>query len=148
MCENQIFPFCIRATPKHKGRPLKSRHGGFYAPFSTLIRTVFGAFGEVTGAGHQHRPEALLAVMDAALADLVILPPAVLTQEEGPFQPPFFTPAHRYPCSGASRTGRPFSGGLRSEHSCLASSSLSRIEGFFSTSSPRLPLLITPSIIP
>ena len=84
---------------KHKGRPLKSRHREFYAPFSTLIRTVFGAFGTVTGAGHQHRPETLLAVMDTVLADLVILPPAILTQEEGPFQPPLLAPAHRS-CSG------------------------------------------------
>ena len=145
---------------KHKDRPLKSRHRGFYAPFSTLIHTVFGAFGEVTGAGHQHRPETLLAVVDTSLADLIILPPAIPPKEEGPFQPPFFTPAHGSPCSGASRSGRPFSGGLRSEHSFFASSSRSRMEGFFSvppfsaasfafsTSSPRLPLLITPSIMP
>jgi len=44
--------------------------------------------------GNQDRPETLLAVMGAALAGLVILPPSVLTQEEGPFQPPFLAPAH------------------------------------------------------
>ena len=57
---------------------------------------------------------------------------------------------------GVSRPGRPFSGGLCSEHSFFASSSRSRMEGFFpgplsaafSVSSPRRPLLITPSIIP
>ena len=31
------------------------------------------------GAGHQLRPETLLAVMGAALADLIILPSAVRT---------------------------------------------------------------------
>ena len=45
-------------------------------------------------AGHHHRPEALLAGMDAALAELVVLVPAVLAQEQRPFQTPFLAPAH------------------------------------------------------
>ena len=53
-------------------------------------------------AGHHHRPETLLAGMDAALAalaELVILASAVLAQEERPFQTPFFASAHKS-CSG------------------------------------------------
>jgi len=51
------------------------------------------------GAGDKNRPEALLAWVGAALADLVILSAAVLAQEESPFQPPLLAPAHRS-CSG------------------------------------------------
>ena len=51
------------------------------------------------GAGDKNHPEALLAGVGAALADLVILAAAVLAQEESPFQPPLFAPAHRS-CSG------------------------------------------------
>lgn len=71
---------------KHKDRPLKSRHRGFYAPFSTLIHTVFGAFGEVTGAGHQHRPETLLAVVDTFSAEGVKGDAATVVEKERPFQ--------------------------------------------------------------
>ena len=49
--------------------------------------------------GHHHRPETLLAGMDTALAELVVLAPAVLAQEERPFQTPFLAPAHKS-CSG------------------------------------------------
>ena len=51
------------------------------------------------GTGDEHRPEALLAGMDTALADLVVPAAAVLPQEEGPLQPPLLAPAHRS-CSG------------------------------------------------
>lgn len=51
-------------------------------------------------AGHHRCPETLLAGVGAALADIVILSAAVLTQEEGPLQPPLLAPAHRS-CSGA-----------------------------------------------
>ena len=44
--------------------------------------------------GQHHYPETLLAGMGTALAELVILAPAVLAQEERPFQMPFLTPAH------------------------------------------------------
>lgn len=40
-------------------------------------------------ASRQAHPEALLAAVGAFPAGVVILPPAVLTQEERPFQPPF-----------------------------------------------------------
>ena len=110
-------------------------------------------------ASHQVRPETLLAAVGAFPAGVVILPPAVLTQEERPFQPPFLASTHRQSCSGTSRPGILPSGGLCSAHSRLASASRSRMEGFsgvvrsayswaFSNSSPRLPLLITPSIMP
>ena len=46
------------------------------------------------GTGDEHHPEALLAGVGAALADLVILAAAVLPQEESPFQPPLLAPAH------------------------------------------------------
>ena len=49
--------------------------------------------------GDENRPETLFAGMDTALAELVILASAVLTQEERPFQTPFLAPAHKS-CSG------------------------------------------------
>ena len=66
----------------HKGGSRKSRHRRFFSPFSTPICTLFRACRLVMGAGDENRPEALLAGMDAALADLVILAAAVLPQEE------------------------------------------------------------------
>ena len=79
-------------------------------------------------------------------------------QEEGPFQPPLHAPAHRSPSSGGFFSGAGL--GCCFAHSCFAAASRSRMEGFFSgcvrsacslafsSSSPRLPLLITPSIMP
>ena len=142
----------------HKGGSRKSRHRRIFSPFSTPIPTLFRACGLVMGAGDKNHPEALLAGVGAALADLVILSAAVLAQEESPFQPPLLAPAHRS-CSGGFFWWA-LSGGLRSPHSRLASSSRSRMEGFFSgevrrtspfaasSSSPLRPLLMTPSIIP
>lgn len=139
----------------HKGVSPKRGYRRKIRPFSTLILTLFKASGLVMGAGHQRRPETLLTGMDTSPADRIILAAAVLPQEEGPFPPPFFTPAHKLPCSGVSRLGRFGSEGLCSAHSFFASSNLSRIEGLFSVStfarsisSPLRPLLITPSIIP
>lgn len=131
----------------HKGSLWKSRYSRLFCRFFTFIPAVFGAFGKIVGTGNQNHPETLLAIMGAAKTDLVILPPAVFPQEEGPFQTPFLAPAHRSPCSGASRPERFTSGGLRSAHSRFASSSRSRMEGF-TTASSRRPLLITPSIMP
>ena len=39
-------------------------------------------------ASDQTRPETLLAAVNTFFTDMVILPPAVLAQEERPFQPP------------------------------------------------------------
>ena len=144
-----------RHMRNHKGMVRNQRHSELFYDFRTLIVPVLRPFGMVAGTLHQLCPEALLAGMDAAHADFVILPPAVVAQKEVPFQPPSLASAHRSPCSGVLRPGFLTSGGLRSAHSRLASSSRSRMEGFFSavsvafsSSSPRLPLLITPSIIP
>ena len=79
---------------------------------------------------NQSRPKALLAAVGTFPAGAVILPPAVLAQEERPFQPPFLASAHRQSCSGTSRPGFLPSWGLCSAHSRLASSNRSRIEGF------------------
>ena len=65
----------------------------------------------------QTRPETLLAAVNTFFADMVILPPAVLTQEERPFQPPLLASAHRQSCSGTSRPDFLPSGGLCSAHS-------------------------------
>ena len=81
-------------------------------------------------ASHQARPETLLAAVNTFFTDMVILPPAVVTQEERPFQPPFLASAHRQSCSGTSRPDFLPSGGLCSAHSRFASSNRSRIEGF------------------
>ena len=72
-------------------------------------------------ASHQVRPETLLAAVVAFPAGVVILPPAVLAQEERPFQPPFLASAHRQSCSGTSRPGFFPSGGFCSAHSRLVS---------------------------
>ena len=42
------------------------------------------------GTGDENCLETLLAGMDTALIELVVLAPAVLAQEERPFQAPFF----------------------------------------------------------
>ena len=142
----------------HKDGSRKSHRRRFFSPFSTLICTLFRACGLVMGTGDEDCPEALLAGMDTALADLVVLAAAVLPQEESPFQPPLLAPAHRS-CSGGFFWWA-LSGDLRSPHSFFASASRSRMEGRFSgdvraasafaasCSSPLRPLLITPSIIP
>src|SRR5699024_3127597 len=109
--------------------------------------------------GPPHRPEALLAGMDTAFAELVILASAVLAQEECPLHTPFLAPAHKSPSSGGFFCGAGLSGPFRDPHSRFASSNRSRIEGFFSgvvlrasawafsSSSPRRPLLMIPSIM-
>lgn len=83
----------------HKVYSRKNRHKRFFAPFSTSIAALFRACGLVMGTGDEDCPEALLAGMDTALADLVVPAAAVLPQEEGPLQPPLLAPAHRS-CSG------------------------------------------------
>ena len=142
----------------HKGRVGKRRHRALFSPFSTLIHAFFHALGLEVRAVQHHRPEALLAGMDTALAEAVVLPPAVFPQEEGPFQPPLYAPAHSFPSSGGFFSVAGLVCCLA--HSCFAAASRSRMEGFFSgcvrsacslafsNSSPRLPLLITPSIMP
>ena len=82
------------------------------------------------GTGYQDHPETLLAVVGAATANLVVLPPAVLAQEEGPLLPPFLAPAHRSLRSGVPRPSRAFSGVGLSAHSRFASARRSRMEGF------------------
>ena len=142
----------------HKGGSRKSRHRRFFSLFSTPIPALFRACGLVMGTGDEDCPEALLAGVDTALADLVVPAAAALPQEEGPFQPPLLAPAHRS-CSGGFFWCT-LSGGLRSPHSFFASASRSRMEGrfsgvvlrvspwAFSCSSPLRPLFSTPSIIP
>ena len=141
-------------------------HGKSYSPYTekltqtvfrlfwTLIPALFGAKRKIMRAGHHH-PETLLAGMDTAFAELVIPASDVLAQEERPFQTPFFAPAHKSPISGKGLFGA-----FHNPHPHFASSSRSRMEGFFSggvlcTSawtfscfSPRPPLLIISSIIP
>ena len=132
----------------HKGLLFICQYRERNNDFSTLITTLFRTPGKIIGTSNQFHPEALLTIVYAALAEWVVLPSAALTQEESPFQPPFLAPAHSSPCSGVLRLGYHFSEDFRSVHSRFASSSRSRMEGFaFSCSSPRRPLLITPSII-
>ena len=142
----------------HKDDSRKSHRRRFFSPFSTPIPALFRACGLVMGTGDKNRPKTLLAGVDTALADLVVLAAAVLAQEESPLQPPLLAPAHRS-CSGGFFWWA-LSGGLRSTDSRLASASRSRMEGFFSgvvlrashwafsSSSPLWPLFSTPSIIP
>src|SRR5699024_3519153 len=144
----------------HAATTLEIRRRRFLRLFLILIPALFGTEGKIVRTGQHHRPETLLAGMNAALAELVILAPAVLAQEERPFQTPFFTPAHKSPSSGGFFWGVGLSGAFRAPHSRFASSSRSRMEGFFSgvvlhssawafsNSSPRRPLLMIPSIMP
>ena len=84
-------------------------------------------------AGHHHSPETLLAGMDAALTELVVLTPTVLAQEECPFKTPFLAPAYKSPNSGGFFCGAGLSRAFRSTHSRFAFSSRARMEGFFSS---------------
>ena len=160
--ENRCFPAAGRREKSrmgnHKGMVGKRRHRALFSPFSTPIAAFFRTLRLELGTVQHDSPKTLLAGMDTALAETIILPPAVVPQEECPFQPPFPAAAHRSPSSGGFFSGRGFSA-CRAAHSRLASASRSRMEGFsgfvrsayscaFSSSSPRLPLLITPSIIP
>ena len=131
----------------HKGMALKSRYREKKATFSTLITTLFCSPRKVTGTSNQTGPKTLFAAIGAGLTELVILPSAAASQEEGPFQTPFLTSAHREPCSGAPFSGCFASGAFRPAHSFFAASSRSRMEGLLWGSSRR-PLFITPSIIP
>ena len=79
----------------HKDGSRKSHRRRFFSPFSTLICALFRACGLVMGTGDKNRPKTLLAGVDTALADLVVLAAAVLAQEESPLQPPLLAPAHR-----------------------------------------------------
>ena len=149
---NRMFSFSQSAREwaweNHKGLPFICQNRGRNSTFSTHIATFFGTPGKVPGTGKLLHPEALLAIMDTVPTEGVVLPPSGIPQEESPLHPPFLAPAHRSPCSGVLRPGCPFSEGFRSAHSRFASSSRSRMEGFaFPCSSPRRPLLITPSII-
>lgn len=90
----------------------KSRYGRLICPFSALIAALFGTKGKIMRTGDYACPKTLLATVDATLAELIILPPAICAQEEGPFQPPFFASAHRSPRSGGFLFGTAFSGGL------------------------------------
>ncbi len=144
-----------RHMGNHKGVVIKQRYRRLFYDFCTLIAAVFRPFGMVVGALQQFCPKTLLAGVNATGADFVILPSAVFTDEKRPFFMPFLASAHRSPCSGALRPLCCFSGLGLSAHSRLASANRSRMEGFFSvasfafsSSSPRLPLLMTPSIIP
>lgn len=130
-----------------KGLIIKNRYRGKNSGFSTLIFTMYRAFGEVTGADNHFRSGALFTRMDTGFAELIILPSAVTAQEKRPFQTPFLASAHRSPCSGTSRPGRFPSGGFCWTSSFFAASSRSRME-CFPWGSSRRPLLITPSIIP
>ena len=131
----------------HKGLVVKSRYRGRNSRFSTLIHTAFRAFGAVTGTDNHFCLRTLLTRMGAGLAERIVLPPAVATQEEAPLQPPFFAAAHISPCSGTSRPGRFPSGCFCWEISFFAASSRSRMD-VLPMGSSRRPLLITPSIIP
>lgn len=131
----------------HKGLLMKSRYRGRNSRLSTLIHTAFRAFGEVTGTDNHFCLRTLLAATGAGLTERIILPSAVAAQEECPLQTPFFTAAHKSPCSGTSRPGRFSSGCFCWAISFFAASSRSRIE-VLPWGSSRRPLLITPSIIP
>lgn len=83
-------------------------------------------------AGYHHSQETLFAGMDAALAELIILTPAVLSKKECPFQTLFLTPAHKSPSSEGFCCGTGLSGAFNPVYSRFASFSRSRMEDFFS----------------
>ena len=148
--KNKPFPCTFSFTGgmgNHKGLLMKSQYRGKNSRFSTLIRTVFRSFGEITGTGNHFCLRTLLAITGTGLTELIVLPSAVTAQEEPPLQSPFFAAAHKSSCSGTSLPGCFPSGDFCLEHSFFAASSRSRMEDFPWDSSRR-PLLITPSIIP
>lgn len=82
--------------------------------------------------GQHHCSKTLLVGMHTALTELVILAPALLAQEERPFQAPFFAPAHKSPNSGGFFCGADLPSTSRAPHSLFASSIRSQMVGFFS----------------
>ena len=141
-----------------RAAPGKAATGDFFSPFSTpYSRTFFRACGLVMGTGDEDCPEALLAWVDTALADLIVPAAAVLPRKKDHSSRHFLLRlighARGLLLLGPVR-------GLRSPHSRLASASRSRMEGrfsgvalraspwAFSCSSPLRPLFSTPSIIP
>ena len=96
----------------HKGLLLKSRYRGTKAGFSTLIATLLGTPGKVTGTSNQTGPETLLATMGTGLTDPVVLPLTIASQKKVPIPAPLLTPAHGSLRSGVSRPERFPSGGF------------------------------------
>ena len=120
---NQAFFFMYQQTDRHmrnhKGSLWKYGYRELFCGFSTPIFTYFRPFGIVMRTSDQTRPKTLLAAVNTFFTNMVILPPAVLAQEERPFQPPLLASAHRQSCSGTSRPGFLPSGGLCSAHLSL-----------------------------
>lgn len=93
---------------------------------------TFGTEGKIVWAGSHHRPDTLLAGMDAAFAALVILAPAVLAQKKRPFQTPFLAPTHKSSIYGGFFCRVSLSVAFHSAHSRYASSSRSPMKSFYS----------------
>lgn len=83
----------------HKGMTGKCRHRRLFCLFPTLIPAFFQALGLKLRTLYHSCPKTLLATVGTAHAEAVVLPSAVLAQEESPLHPPFFAAAHRSPCS-------------------------------------------------
>ena len=115
--------------------------------FDRELSTLLLLPGEVR-TGNEIRPKALLAVMDAADTEAVILPPSAVSYEERPLLPPFLASAHRS-ISLLCFCGAQHSFGF----SAFAALSLSMMEDFSPLSGALAavsfgPLLMIPSIMP
>lgn len=74
----------------HKGMTGKCRHRRLFCLFPTLILAFFQALGLKLRTLYHSCPKTLLAAVGTAHAEAVVLPSAVLAQEESPLHPPFF----------------------------------------------------------
>lgn len=70
----------------HKGMTGKRRHRRLFCLFPTLFQALRLKLRTL----YHSCPKTLLAAVGTAYAEAVVLPSAVLTQEEGSLQPPFF----------------------------------------------------------
>lgn len=154
MMENRPLPLHFRL----RGHRQENIRGTLQAPltgqksrdFQHLSRHIFRPvcpLGFVEWTRYNFSPEALLAGMEAAAAQVVVFAPPVTIEEEAPFLLPFLTSAHKSRSLFFSFWGAGLSCGLLD----LAAFSRSIMEDFprFSLLSFSLgPLLMIPSIIP
>ena len=157
-CEIDLYPdiFEFRGVDRKTYgaiflRRLQSEKALIFHPFhdtSNALSVYSGALGGVVRTTDYNSTKALLAVMDAADTEAVILPPSAVSYEERPLLPPFLASAHRS-ISLLCFCGAQHSFGF----SAFAALSLSMMEDFSPLSGALAavsfgPLLMIPSIMP
>ena len=141
----------LRGEYNHTGRSFLVALRLAITVFFDLLLSTMRRLPVKARTGDEIHPKALLAVMDAADADAVILSASAVSYEECPFLPPFLASAHRS-ISPLCFCGAQHSFGF----SAFADLSLSMMEDFSPLSGALTsavlssfgPLLMIPSIMP